>query len=977
MSPLAPAHFRNRIRENSGGTSSAPPQLRPNCHQFGYKTHLTASLFTLLLCVSAHLSESSASPINPISLSGSWQVRLDESDQGLTDSWFAKPLSSDQSAILPGSLTASALGHPFDPTTGTYPGTKRPYLKWPAAGYTDETRTDELGALVPSHHYLGPAWYERTINLPAEWAGFPLRLTLERVKWTSRLWINGNEISGQSTDSLHTPHTYTFTPSPSSTLDVRITLRIDNRPPLNIGLAGHGYGMETEPIWHGIAGDIRLEPLSSASIDHVRIHPRPDGTIHLQVTGQATAGHEATIRADLREFGYDGSAHTTLRLEKSSPGNPSPFTTTLKLTPPTPLATWDEFHPNLHHLDLSLFTGDDFPADTRNLRIGVRDLRREGNRLLLNSTPLFLRGNLDCAIHPESDTPPTDRAWWERVLTIHKQAGFNHIRFHTWCPPEIAFTVADELGLYLQVETAYWVDNWIHDTAPHPPRLGEDPAIDAWVLAESKRILRAYGHHPSFAFFCLGNEFGMGSDWVAIDHIVAELREETDTVLVSGTCARKSGPHDQYWVTHNSGATTRGLGPAHTDWDFSPAVAATDKPIISHETGQRQSWPDYDTLLPAFKGPVKPHNLTRLRDRATAAGITDHRARCEASARFAHLLYKAEHEAMRRTPGLAGYQLLMLHDFTGQGEAHVGLLDAFFREKPGITLDSIRQWNGPTVPLARFPSYTWTSDQTFTTTLQLAHQGPGPIEVSDATWSLHDRTRNQPIASGTLAPITTAPGSLTNLGQLSIPLADITSPARLELTVTVAGCTNSWPLWVYPNSGTSVPLVTEPPSRASGTQTPLELGPSDLALHRRLTKQALTSLENGATVLLSYHKASGPRFRQTRWGSTFWTGAWGWGSGLGLMCNPAHPALTGFPNDGHSDWQWQQLAEGATCISLDPEHAAKATVVEQLSTFHKPTREAFLVEARVGKGRLIACGFDLEHDLSHRPAARAFRDSLG
>ncbi len=889
------------------------------------------------------------------SLGGTWRVSLDPGDVGLEEQWFAKTLATDKVVELPGSLAKAGLGHPYDPRSGHYVGGKRPWLGWPSAGYDDQTRVEDLGALVPSHLYIGRAWYERTVHLQKAAIGRPVRIELERVKGSSRLWVNGAEVTGEGQQSLFTPHVYEFAltaPGPH-----RFTLLLDNRPPQEIGLAGHGYGMETEPIWNGVAGSMTLRPLASVRTDGIRIHPARD---RRSVGVSMKIVHHRALplkgRITLRVTDAGGSTilgETTRDLVPDLQCN-VPLNTTAE--------AWDEFQQPLYELSWTMVDAAGAES-TGGRRIAFRTFETQGNRLLLNGAPVFLRGNLDCAIHPGSETPPTDRAWWRRVLRIHKRAGFNHIRFHTWCPPEVAFEVADELGLYLQVETSYWVDNWIHAVPPFPPRLGEDKAVDAWVLTESQRILDTYGHHPSFAFFCLGNEFGMGSDWKTIDGIVGELRKSTDTVLISGTTARKTVPQDQFWVTHATpGGATRGTGPAHTDWDFTKAIEKATVPILSHETGQRQSWPDYAKLLPAFGSVIRPYNLMRLKERAEQAGIHDHRARSRASVRLAHRLYKAEHEAMRRTQGLAGYQLLMLHDFTGQGEAHVGLLDPFYREKPGITLADIRAWNGPTVALARFPARTWSSDQSFTARFELAHQGPGKLEIEEPAWRLSDRSHDQTIASGKLAPITAPPGSLSPLGEITVPLNRVAAPAHLELTLSVGPHRNSWSLWVYP---------------AAAHDTPAD-APADapIRIAHRLDTATLTALDAGEDVLLLFHKGIGPKLQQTRWRSTYWTGAWGWGEGLGLMCDATHPALEGFPNDGSSDWQWRRLASGGTCVTLDPGAAEDTVIVEHISTFHRPARQAFVLEARVGKGRLLACGFDLERGLDRRHAARAFRKSL-
>ena len=56
-----------------------------------------------------------------------------------------------------------------------------------------------------------------------------------------------------------------------------------------------------------------------------------------------------------------------------------------------------------------------------------------------------------------------------------------------------------------------------------------------------------------------------------------------------------------------------------------------------------------------------------------------------ASGKLQALCYKAEIEAALRTPGFAGFHLLQLHDFPGQGSALVGILNPFFESKGYIT----------------------------------------------------------------------------------------------------------------------------------------------------------------------------------------------------------------------------------------------------------------------------------------------------
>src|SRR5699024_4476059 len=132
--------------------------------------------------------------------------------------------------------------------------------------------------------------------------------------------------------------------------------------------------------------------------------------------------------------------------------------------------------------------------------IGFRKWSNEKQQLLLNDHPAFLRGTIDCCIFPMTGYPPTDEKAWEKIFHTIKDHGLNHVRFHSWCPPEAAFKVADRLGLYLQVEGPIWLDEWMTF------KLGDKSDHYTFFLEESRRIVVEYGHHPSFCFFSCGNE---------------------------------------------------------------------------------------------------------------------------------------------------------------------------------------------------------------------------------------------------------------------------------------------------------------------------------------------------------------------------------------------------------------------------------------------------------------------------------------
>ena len=60
--------------------------------------------------------------------------------------------------------------------------------------------------LNPDKHYTGAAWYQREVNIPAEWENRPIELELERTHWSTTLFVDGKETG--SRNSLQTPHRY-------------------------------------------------------------------------------------------------------------------------------------------------------------------------------------------------------------------------------------------------------------------------------------------------------------------------------------------------------------------------------------------------------------------------------------------------------------------------------------------------------------------------------------------------------------------------------------------------------------------------------------------------------------------------------------------------------------------------------------------------------------------------------------------------
>jgi hypothetical protein len=113
--------------------------------------------------------------------------------------------------------------------------------------------------------------------------------------------------------------------------------------------------------------------------------------------------------------------------------------------------------------------------------------------------------------------------------------------------------------------------------------------------------------------------------------------------------------------------------------------------------------------------------------------------------------------------------------------------------------------------------------------------------------------------------------------------------------------------------------------------------------------------------------------------SIFWNTAWTARQAphtLGILCNPKHAALAQFPTEKHSNWQWWELVSRSHPFILNDTPESFTPIVQAIDDWVTNRKLGLVWEARVGPGKLLACGIDLSGDLDHRPVARQLRHSL-
>ena len=662
--------------------------------------------------------------------------------------------------------------------------------------------------LQPDKHYVGPAWYERDVVVPPEWKGRRVVLHLERPHWQTIAWLDGR-VTGSS-DSLSTPHEHDLgTVEPGKH---RLTIRVDNRLVVDVGLNSHSVTDHTQSNWNGIVGRMELRPAARVWIEDLQVHPRvaSRSAVVRGRIGNATGGPgRGTLRLEVSAG--EGAAVAPKASDVSWEASGGTFEVEVPLGASAPL--WDEFSPALHRLSATLEAGE--ARDTRTVRFGLREIGTQGTQFVVNGRKAFFRGTLECAIFPKTGHPPTDVDSWRRIVRIAKAHGLNMIRFHSWCPPEAAFTAADEEGFYYQVEVASWANS--------STRLGAGLPIDEWLYRETARILKAYGNHPSFVLLPYGNE-PAGRDAEFLGRWVEHWKALDPRRLYTSASGWPQIPENQFHVAPDPRIQAWGQGlasrvnakPPETRTDYRDYVRARPVPVISHEIGQ---WCAYPNLAERSKytGYLKAKNFDIFADTLAASGMADQAAAfLHASGKLQSLLYKEDIESALRTPGMGGFQLLDLHDFPGQGTALVGVLDPFWDSKGYVTAEAFQRFSGPTVPLARLDRRVFTTAETLEADLEVAHFGPKPLAGARPVWRLVGED-GRAVARGTLPARDVPVDNGIALGRVSVSLAKLAAPRKYRLVVGIEGTPfeNDWDVWVYPpRVDTAVPAGVDGRARA-------------------------------------------------------------------------------------------------------------------------------------------------------------------
>ncbi|MEC0125095.1 glycoside hydrolase family 2 TIM barrel-domain containing protein [Paenibacillus pabuli] len=847
------------------------------------------------------------------------------------------------------------------------------------------------GALTDEYLFEGYAWFSREIDIPAQLAGKLCYLHLERTRVTT-VWIDGVEWGTQT--SLNTPHRYEIGTGLTAGTHL-ITIRVDNTNYPTKG--GHLTSEDTQTNWNGITGKMELQFYESVFLKNIQVYPD-------------LAARSFDIKAELV-----GDWHGTRIVVSSQSMNAAPVHTpdeqiftadsnnlhfTYKLGEDALL--WSDQEPNVYKLHIRLQNNNGEILDSEEIWTGLREFKAEGDKFTINGHKTFLRGKHDGLIFPLTGYAPTDVEEWLRILGISKSYGINHYRFHTCCPPEAAFVAADLLGIYMEPELPFWGTITDESSESH------NPAEQEYLISEGYAMLRAFGNHPSFVMMSMGNELWGSKDklnsilkaYKEYDNrhlytegsnnfqFVPDILEESEFFcgvrfskerLFRGSYAMCDAPlgHVQTDMPNTLKDYDSNIVPEYTHSMDDPGLsegkeiqiqygtgAKTVKaeaggqqlvshvPVISHEIGQYATFPNFEEIQ-KYTGSLKAKNFELFRERLQAKGL-GHLADqyFKSSGQLAVACYKEELEAAFRSKHLAGFQLLDLQDFSGQGTALVGILDAFMDSKGIITPEEWRTFCSDAVLLARFPKYNYEAGELFEARIELSYFRNKALDGLQLKWELH--AVGNIIANG-YADIPSFKGeNYVVITDLSIRIPDVPRMTKvmLKLSIPDTDIHKSYDLWIYPNQ--------------------VKVDFAGLHLFSEISEHALELLERGEDVLLFPSPENIQNAIEGFYSTDFWSfpmfrsisesmkkdvpvGT------MGLLIQKDHAVFEHFSTEDYSTYPWWSIVSQSSSIILDDLDKDLKPLVQTIDNFERNHKLGMLMECRVLNGRVLMGALHLEN----------------
>ena len=352
---------------------------------------------------------------------------------------------------------------------------------------------------------------------------------------------------------------------------------------------------------------------------------------------------------------------------------------------------------------------------------------------------------------------------------------------------------------------------------------------------------------------------------------------------------------------------------------------------------------------------LQARNFERL-EQAGMADLAQDFFTC--SGQLAVQCYKEELESALRSKYISGFQILDIQDFTGQGTALVGILDAFMESKKMISKKDWRGFCSDSVILGQFPDYVLTNQLNMKVSLR--HYAPNPVKEP---LQYVVQRGNAILAEGEI-PVNIHGQGLFELGEIRLDLKPASHVHKIKVTLSLPHTENFYRLWQFP----AIPM----PSLESTENLCITSNKTEMLFMLKQGRNVLYFPNHIRNKIDGFYCSDFwcyPMFRDISlsMGKTVPVGT------LGLNIHKHHQALGEFRCERWSTPQWYDIVTHADCAILDG--LKIHPIVQMIDNFDRNHKLGILFECNVGEGKLLVCTSRL-YEIADRPETAQFAQSL-
>lgn len=795
----------------------------------------------------------------------------------------------------------------------------------------------------------GPAVYKRQIEVPAAWAGRQIELQFDAVSYAVDVDVNDHPVGTH--EGMWTPFTLDVTPviRPGEMNEiVLVVYKPGERYPIREILAG--FLPDVCIPFGGLWQSVRLAAFEGAVISDLSVMA---DFKTCNVTVIVNIHNAVGLIPVINITAPDGVSVGTRRA--SSAGQK--ITTTLHIDA---AHHWHPDHPGLYTVEVRLENAAGEIVAQASRKFGFRELTRDGDQLLLNRDPIFLRGILNWGWYPEILCPAPDEQTIRDEFRRVRALGYNMVKLCLYVPSPLYFDIADEEGMLLWLELPMWLPNVTERLRAQAP-------------VEYAEILAQVRHHPSIVIYSLGCELGSAVDDKLLGQLNDILRSNTSGVLAcdnSGSGEAYGGLSFDYadFNDYHFYADLHNFNPLldHFRRDWRPA-----RPWIFGEFCDADDFRDINEIAAANGGELpwwlveqnpihkleaiaysqQPIRMPPLLEQLpfTAQDIQ------RISRQQSFVMRKTILEKVRAKAGMGGYVVTGIRDTP---LATSSMFDDLGRTK--YDADDFREFNADSVlVLEQGRARVWKHGGDRPASVdKFNHLANTPVDVriipvnvfsgAKVRWRLMDLQR-QVFASGHGRVKAVPPGSAPLEIAITFTTPNVTSAAQFTLEVELSPLTvrskqkvhvrNHWPMWVYPHTDTWISSVAQIYDPASTTASGVVN--DKIWLTSMFTADVGKFVQDGGRAIVLQSDEGGLPVKPCPF----------WRESIKLIYD--HPIMNTFPHQGYADLQFYHLAtDHAIDTARLAELGAVKPIIRRLDA-RQFTILDYLVEVEIGAGRML------------------------